>query len=61
MAIDARFDSARGVVYLTPGKQISVGMMLTRDEFSKVRVIAQSPDTDAVMAQSDDITVKLGM
>lgn len=61
MAIDARFDSARCVVYLTPGKQISVGMMLTRDEFSKVRVIAQSPDTDAVMAQSDDITVKLGM
>jgi len=61
MAIDAKFDGTRGVVYLNPGKQISVGMMLTRDEFSKVRIIAQSPDTDAVMAQSNDINVKLGM
>ena len=61
MAIDAKFDGARGVVYLTPGKPVNVGMMLTRDEFSKVRIIAQSPDTDAVMAQSNDIDVKLGM
>lgn len=61
MAIDAKFDGVRGIVYLSPGKQISVGMMLTRDEFSKIRIIAQSPDTDAVMAQSNDITVKLGM
>ena len=61
MAIDAKFDGVRGVVHLSPGKQISVGMMLTRDEFSKIRIIAQSPDTDAVMAQSNDITVKLGM
>lgn len=61
MAIDAKFDGVRGVVYLSSGKQISVGMMLTRDEFSKIRIIAQSPDTDAVMAQSNDITVKLGM
>lgn len=61
MAIDAKFDGVRGVVYLSPGKQISVGMMLTRDEFSKIRIIAQSPDSDAVMAQSNDITVKLGM
>lgn len=61
MAIDAKFDGTKGIVYLMPGQRIHIGMMLTRDEFSKIRIVAQSPDTDEVMAQSGDINVKLGM
>ena len=61
MAVDAQFDTVRGIVMMKPGKQISVGMMLIRDEFTKVRIVAQSPDTDALLAQSNEIAVQLGI
>ena len=61
MALDAEFDRASGVLRVQPGKAANVGMMLTRDEFKKIRIVAQDPATDAVLAQSDDIDVRLGM
>jgi hypothetical protein len=61
MALDAELDRASGVLMVQPGKLANVAMMLTRDEFKKIRIVAQDPATDAVLAQSGDIDVKLGM
>lgn len=61
MALDADLDRASGVLMAHPGKVVNVAMMLTRDEFKKIRIVAQDPATDAVLAQSGDIDVKLGM
>lgn len=61
MALDAELDRASGVLQVQPGKPVNVAMMLTRDEFKKIRIVAQDPVTDAVLAQSGDIDVKLGM
>lgn len=61
MALDAEFDRTTATVVVHPGKTLSMAMILTSEEFSKIRVVAQDPKTDAVLAQSDDIKVKLGM
>lgn len=61
MALDAELDRASGVLMVQPGKPANVAMMLTRDEFKKIRIVAQDPTSDAVLAQSGDIDVKLGM
>ena len=61
MALDAELDRASGVLMVRPGYPANVAMMLTRDEFKKIRIVAQDPATDAVLAQSGDIDVKLGM
>lgn len=61
MALDAELDRASGVLMVQPGLPANVAMMLTRDEFKKIRIVAQDPTTDAVLAQAGDIDVKLGM
>jgi len=61
MAVDAEIDRGSGTVKLQPGKPISVAMMLTRDEFTTIRIVAQDPSTDAIMSQSGELHVKLGM
>jgi hypothetical protein len=61
MAMDAEFDRASGTVTITPGRVANIAMMLMRDEVTKFRIVAQAPDTDAVLAQSEPISVKLGM
>jgi hypothetical protein len=66
MALDAELDRASGVLMVQPGEPANVAMMLTRDMLDerpvkKIRIVAQDPATDAVLAQSGDIDVKLGM
>ncbi len=61
MAMDAELDRASGTVTIAPGRSANVAMMLIRDETTKFRIVAQEPDTDAVLAQSDEIAVKLGI
>jgi len=61
MALDAELDRASGILMALPGKPANVAMILTRDEVKAIRIVAQDPATDAVLAQSDDIAVKLGM
>lgn len=61
MAMDAAFDRSSGTVSIEPGRVANVAMMLMRDEVKKFRIVAQAPDTGAVLAQSDEIAVKLGM
>jgi len=61
MAVGAEFDRTTGLLRLTPGTEASVGLMLTRDDCQTVRVLVQDPATDAVLDQSDEIPVKLGI
>ena len=61
MAIGADFDRTSGVLHMKPGAEVSVGLMLTRDDRKSVRVVVQDPATDAVLDQSDEIPVNLGI
>ena len=43
------------------GTEASVGMMLVREDIASVRVVVQDSATDAVLTQSDEIPLKLGI
>ncbi len=57
MAPDAEFDRATATVRLQPGKEASIGMMLSKETSKKIRIVVQDPATDAVLAQSEEIKV----
>lgn len=61
MAIDARFDRESKTVTVEPGRPASVAMLLRREDCPAVRVAVLDPATDAVLAQSEDIPVRLGI
>ena len=61
MAVGADLDRASGLIQAKPGTQADVVLVLTRDDCLTVRVVALDPATDAVLAQSDDLPVKLGI
>jgi hypothetical protein len=61
MAVGAKFDRDAGVVTLEPGAEASVGVMLLRDDCTDVRLVVQDPATDAVLGQSAEIPVRLGI
>jgi len=57
MASGVELDRAAATVQLPKGKEVGVGIMLAKDDTKKLRVVLQDPATDAVLAQSDEITV----
>ena len=57
MAPDAEFDRATATVQLVPRKEVSIGMMLTTVTSKKVRIVVQDPETDVVLAQSEEIEI----
>lgn len=59
MAMGAALDRSRGVIHLQPGQEASLGMMLTDDACTSLRIVVQDPTTDAVLDQSGEIPVKL--
>lgn len=61
MVVGAEFDRESGIVTLQPGAEASVGVMLTRDDCETVRLVVQDPATDAVLGQSEEIPVRLGI
>lgn len=61
MAVGAEFDRTSGILRVRPGAEASVGLMLTRDDCSSVRVVIQDPGTDAVLDQSEELPVRLGI
>lgn len=61
MAIDAEFDRTTSVLSVAPGTQATVGLMLTRDSCETLRVVVQDPASDAVLDQSDELPVRLGI
>lgn len=61
MADKATLDRSTGCITLKPGEKVSVGLMLRADGCEKLRVVVQDPVSDAVLAQSDELPVKLGI
>jgi hypothetical protein len=61
MATGGALDRSRGMVQVTPGSTVNVGLMLTRDDCAAVRIVVLHPESDAILAQTNDIPVKLSI
>lgn len=61
MASGEHFDRLTGCVRVAPGDQVSVGLLLTRDDCTSCRLVVQDAGTDAVLAQTEELPIKLGM
>lgn len=61
MAVGGDLDLATRVVRIPQGAAVSIGLMLTRDDCQHIRVLVLDPATDAVLGQSPDIPVQLGI
>jgi hypothetical protein len=61
MVVGAELDHTTGCVKITRGTEASIGLMLTRDNCSTVRIVVQDPVTDAVLYQTVELPVKLVM
>lgn len=60
MVLDGDYDQDTGCVTVHPSKKASVAMVLENEDCKKLTLIIQDPKTDAVLAQSNEISVKLG-
>jgi len=61
MATGAEFDDATGVIRVTANTEVSAVVMLADDKCPSVKIVLQDVRTDAVLAQSEEIPVKLGV
>ena len=61
MADKAALDRSTGCITLKPGEKVSIGLILNIEGCQALRVVVQDPNTDAVLAQSDELPVKLGV
>ena len=61
MAVGCDFDRGKGSLTLPLGATASVGMMLNNDTCTSLRVVVLDVGTDSVLAQSDELAVKLGI
>jgi hypothetical protein len=61
MALGSAFDREKGILTLALGAEASVGMMLTNDACQSLRVVVLDAHTDTVLAESDELPVKLGI
>ena len=48
-------------IQLTPGQPATVGLMLSRDDCKSVRMVVLDAETEAVLAQSKNLNVKLSI
>jgi PglZ domain len=61
MAIDAGCDPTTGTVTLAPGKTAAVGLLLAKDDAASLKVVVLDPSSDAVLAESPELAVRLGI
>jgi len=61
MADGAALDRATGCVRLPARGRATVGFLLKDDTVDKLRVVVQDPNTDAILFQSADLPVRLGI
>jgi hypothetical protein len=61
MAVGAALDRVTGTLTLARGSEARVGMMLTNDACQSLRVVVLDAYTDSVLAESDELPVKLGV
>ena len=60
MATGGRIDPG-GVIQVAPNSEVSVGLMLTRDDCRFVRIVVFDPESDAILAQTGDIPVRISI
>jgi hypothetical protein len=61
MSVGGAFDRGKGTLTLELGAEASLGMMLTNDTCQSLRVVVLDARTDGVLAESDELAVKLGI
>jgi PglZ domain len=61
MAIGADVDRTKNTVTIAGRTEASLGMMLTDDRCTSVRIVVLDPATDAILEQSGDVPVALGI
>lgn len=61
MAIGADCDAMTGIVQAPATREAHIGMIVKRDDCESLRIVVQHPETDAVLAQSDELPLKLGI
>ena len=61
LAVDQEFDPVKKLLKLPGGSTGQVAIMLTKADVSPVRVVVLDADTGAMLAQSQEIPVQLGM
>ena len=61
MATGAQFNDATGVIRVAANTEVSAVVMLADDKCPSVKILLQDVRTDAVLAQSEEIPVKLGV
>jgi hypothetical protein len=61
MAVGGDLDRRKGTLTLPLGTEASVGMMLTNDTCQSLRIAVLDAHTDGVLAESEELPVKLGI
>lgn len=61
MVLDAEHDQLTHTVKIKPGSSCTVGIQLLRDDIDSVEIVILDPDTDRILAKSDEIPVNLGI
>lgn len=61
MVMNAEWERETGIVSVSPGKPATIGLMLTKDDADHVKIIVTDAKTEALLAESENIPVKLGM
>jgi hypothetical protein len=61
MVLNADWDRETGVVTIVSRKPASIGLMLTKDDGPHVKVVVTDAKTEAILAESGEIPVKLGV
>lgn len=60
LVFGAELDPDTRVIQLERGSDVNLGLLLTRDDVSSIRIVIVDAATDALIVQSDDIPVRLG-
>jgi hypothetical protein len=61
MAHGAELDRSSGILNVQSNTEASIGLMLAQEGCKSVRIVVLDPETDAVLATTDEIPVKLGI
>jgi hypothetical protein len=61
MAVGSDLDVSTQRLRLAPGQEVIVGLLLEREDATRVKVLVLDPKTGLVLGESDEIEVKLGI
>jgi len=61
MAIGAECDTVTGIVHVTAPGEAYIGMIVKREDCESLKIVVQHPETDAILAQSAELPLQLGI